>query len=39
MYNAIFYLIVAILIIIINPKKILYGNKITKFINEEQDLI
>ncbi|MGG2091190.1 CPBP family intramembrane glutamate endopeptidase, partial [Bacillus sp. S13(2024)] len=39
MYNAIFYLIVAILIIVINPKKVLYGNKITKFVNKEHDLI
>lgn len=27
MYNAIFYLVVALLIIIINPNKVLYGNK------------
>lgn len=27
MYNAVFYLIVAVLIIIINPNKVLYGNK------------
>ncbi|MGE7094194.1 CPBP family intramembrane glutamic endopeptidase [Lysinibacillus sp. NPDC048646] len=29
MYNAIFYLVVAVLIIIINPKKVLYGKKDT----------
>ncbi len=28
MYNAIFYLIVAILIIVLNPKKVLYRNKV-----------
>ncbi|HDR4902701.1 TPA: CPBP family intramembrane metalloprotease [Bacillus cereus] len=36
-YNAIFYLIVAILIIVINPKKVLYGNK--KYANEDRELI
>ncbi|WP_436864665.1 CPBP family glutamic-type intramembrane protease [Bacillus fungorum] len=39
MYNAIFYLIVAILLIVINPKKVLYGNKIKKIINREHDSI
>ncbi|PDM36816.1 CAAX amino terminal protease [Bacillus cereus] len=35
-----FYSIVAILLIIINPKKVLYGNKIKKkFVNREHDLI
>lgn len=33
MYNAIFYLVVAVLIIIINPKKVLYGKKDTNIIN------
>ncbi|MCK1998757.1 CPBP family intramembrane metalloprotease [Psychrobacillus psychrodurans] len=28
MYNALFYLVVAVLIIVINPKKVLYGKKI-----------
>ncbi|PGA46098.1 CAAX amino terminal protease [Bacillus pseudomycoides] len=32
-------MIVASLIIVINPKKVLYGNKITKFVNGERDLI
>ncbi|UYW72068.1 CPBP family intramembrane glutamic endopeptidase [Bacillus cereus] len=36
-YNAIFYLIVAVLIIVINPKKVLYGNK--KYANEDCELI
>ena len=35
-YNAIFYLIVAILIIVINPKKMLYGNK--KHANQDREL-
>ncbi|PEV95428.1 CAAX amino terminal protease [Bacillus cereus] len=39
MYNAIFYLIAAVLIIVINPKKVLYGNKTTKFVNRDRDLI
>ncbi|QUW27480.1 CAAX amino terminal protease [Bacillus cereus] len=39
MYTAIFYLIVAILLIVINLKKVLYGNKIKKIINKEQDSI
>ncbi|EEL18472.1 Caax amino protease [Bacillus cereus 95/8201] len=39
MYTAIFYLIVAILLIVINPKKVLYGNKIKKNFNREHDLI
>ncbi|HDZ1864175.1 TPA: CPBP family intramembrane metalloprotease, partial [Bacillus anthracis] len=39
MYTAIFYLIVAILLIVINPKKVLYGNKIKKIVNKEQDSI
>ncbi|WP_411501168.1 lysostaphin resistance A-like protein [Bacillus thuringiensis] len=39
MYTAIFYSIVAILLIIINPKKVLYGNKIKKIVNKEQDSI
>ncbi|MGE7885003.1 CPBP family intramembrane glutamic endopeptidase [Bacillus sp. NPDC094077] len=39
MYNAIFYLIVAVLIIVINPKKVLYGNKVTKYANGDRDLI
>ncbi|MED1599649.1 type II CAAX endopeptidase family protein [Bacillus pseudomycoides] len=39
MYNAIFYLIVAVLIIVINPKKVLYGNETTKFVNGDRDLI
>ncbi len=34
MYNAIIYLVVAVLIIIINPKKVLYGKKATNIINE-----
>ncbi|MCU5246285.1 CPBP family intramembrane metalloprotease, partial [Bacillus pacificus] len=38
-YTAIFYSIVAILLIIINPKKVLYGNKIKKFVNKEHNLI
>ncbi|EEM55962.1 CAAX amino terminal protease family protein (Ste24 endopeptidase) [Bacillus thuringiensis serovar monterrey BGSC 4AJ1] len=36
-YNAIFYLIVAVLIIVINPNKVLYGNK--KYTNEDRELI
>ncbi|MCE5169123.1 CPBP family intramembrane metalloprotease [Paenibacillus profundus] len=34
MYNAIFYLVVAVLIIVINPKKVLYGKENTNIINE-----
>lgn len=30
MYNAVFYLIAAVLIIVINPKKVLYGKKVCK---------
>ncbi|MCM3341635.1 CPBP family intramembrane metalloprotease [Paenibacillus sp. MER TA 81-3] len=33
MYNAIFYLVVAVLIIVINPKKVLYGKEDVKIIN------
>lgn len=33
MYNAIFYLVVALLIIVINPKKVLYGREDTNIIN------
>ena len=33
MYNAIFYLVVAVLIIVINPKKVLYGKEDTNIIN------
>ncbi|MBD8033980.1 CPBP family intramembrane glutamic endopeptidase [Solibacillus merdavium] len=33
MYNAISYLVVAVLIIIINPRKVLYGKKDTNIIN------
>ncbi|MGE6515947.1 CPBP family intramembrane glutamic endopeptidase [Lysinibacillus sphaericus] len=39
MYNAIFYLAVAVLIIIINPKKVLYGKEDTNIINVEQYMI
>jgi len=39
MYNAIFYLVVAVLIIIINPKKVLYGKKATNIINGKQYMI
>lgn len=37
-YNAIFYLIVAVLIIVINPNEVLYGNKTKKYANEDRDL-
>lgn len=33
-----FYLIVAVLIIVINPNEVLYGNKIKKYANEDRDL-
>ncbi|MFF3099998.1 CPBP family intramembrane glutamic endopeptidase [Viridibacillus arvi] len=33
MYNAIFYLVIALLIIVINPKKVLYGREDTNIIN------
>lgn len=39
MYNAIFYLVVAVLIIIINPKKVLYGKKATNIINGNRYMI
>ncbi len=39
MYTAIFYSIVVILLIVINPKKVLYGNKIKKIVNREHDSI
>lgn len=39
MYNAIFYLVVAVLIIIINPKKVLYGKKATNIINGKYYMI
>ncbi|WP_312471345.1 type II CAAX endopeptidase family protein [Neobacillus sp.] len=39
MYNAIFYLVVAVLIIIINPKKVLYGKKATNIINGKHYMI
>ncbi|WHY75314.1 type II CAAX endopeptidase family protein [Neobacillus sp. WH10] len=39
MYNAIFYLVVAVLIIIINPKKVLYGKKATNIINGNHYMI
>ncbi|EJS63139.1 hypothetical protein ICU_04745 [Bacillus cereus BAG2X1-1] len=39
MYNAIFYLAVAVLIIIINPKKVLYGKEDTNTINEKHYMI
>ena len=32
MYNALFYLVVAVLIIVINPKKVLYGKKTQTFL-------
>lgn len=38
MYNAIFYFIVAVLIIVVNPNKVLYGNKTYKYTNEDHDL-
>lgn len=28
MYNAIFYLVVAVFMIVINPKRVLYGRKV-----------
>ncbi|QWH15509.1 CPBP family intramembrane metalloprotease (plasmid) [Bacillus mycoides] len=39
MYNAIFYLAVAVLIIIINPKKVLYGKEDTNTINGKHYMI
>ncbi|MEH7356751.1 CPBP family intramembrane glutamate endopeptidase, partial [Neobacillus drentensis] len=39
MYNAISYLVVAVLIIIINPKKVLYGKKATNIINGNHYMI
>ncbi|MFJ7733978.1 lysostaphin resistance A-like protein [Lysinibacillus sp. NPDC097231] len=39
MYNALFYSVVAILIIIINPKKVLYGKKNTNIINGKNSVI
>ncbi|MGN4123718.1 lysostaphin resistance A-like protein [Lysinibacillus sphaericus] len=39
LYNAIFYLVVAVLIIVINPKKVLYGKEATNSINGEQYMI
>ncbi|MGE6514818.1 CPBP family intramembrane glutamic endopeptidase [Lysinibacillus sphaericus] len=36
LYNAIFYLVVAVLIIVINPKKVLYGKEAINSINGEQ---
>lgn len=39
MYNAIFYLVVAVLIIVINPKKVLYGKEDTNFINGKHYII
>ncbi|MFE6588816.1 CPBP family intramembrane glutamate endopeptidase, partial [Bacillus mobilis] len=38
MYNAIFYFIFAVLIIVVNPNKVLYGNKTYKYTNEDHDL-
>ncbi|WP_019423394.1 CPBP family intramembrane glutamic endopeptidase [Paenibacillus sp. OSY-SE] len=39
MYNAIFYLVVAVLIIVINPKKVLYGKEDTNIINGKHHMI
>ncbi|MDQ0177819.1 CPBP family intramembrane glutamic endopeptidase [Bacillus chungangensis] len=39
MYNAIFYLVVAVLIIIINPKKVLYGKEDTNVIHGKRYMI
>lgn len=39
MYNATFYLVVAVLIIIINPKKVLFGKKATNIINGKDNMI
>lgn len=39
MYNATFYLVVAVLIIIINPKKVLFGTKATNIINGKDNMI
>ncbi|MEK4092833.1 CPBP family intramembrane glutamic endopeptidase [Viridibacillus sp. FSL H8-0110] len=39
MYNAIFYLVVALLIIVINPKKVLYGREYTNVINRKHFMI
>lgn len=39
MYNAIFYFIVAVLIIIINPKNVLYGKEDTNVIHAKQYMV
>ncbi|MFD3449912.1 CPBP family intramembrane glutamic endopeptidase [Microbacteriaceae bacterium 4G12] len=39
MYNAIFYLVAAVLIIVINPKKVLYGKEDTNINNGEHYMI
>ncbi|QED46020.1 CPBP family intramembrane glutamic endopeptidase [Cytobacillus dafuensis] len=39
MYSAIFYFAAAVLIIIINPKKVLYGKEDTNSINEKHSMI
>lgn len=39
MYNAIFYFVVAVLIIVINPKKVLYGKEDTNIINGKHYMI
>lgn len=39
MYNAIFYLVAAVLIIVINPKKVLYGKEDTNIINGKHYMI
>lgn len=39
MYNAIFYLVVAVLVIIINPKKVLYGKEDTNVIHGKHYMI
>lgn len=39
MYNAIFYLVAVVLIIVINPKKVLYGKEDTNIINGKHYMI
>ncbi|MEK3889431.1 CPBP family intramembrane glutamic endopeptidase [Bacillus sp. FSL K6-3431] len=39
MYNAIFYVVVSVLIIVINPKKVLYGKEDTNIINGKHYMI
>ncbi|MBN3523653.1 CPBP family intramembrane glutamic endopeptidase [Paenibacillus apiarius] len=39
MYSAIFYSVVAVLLIVINPKKVLYGKEDTNIINGKQYMI